>query len=209
MTGPHAQLGLHYIALGGLMAGNAAAYLAEPLIAVMGSSWTSPRDLIKANDWAAPIAHAPEVYALVGAARFSCGRVETALAAEVRGGGAEFVFESAAEGGHFGETAGVADSGEFRVRIGEHLQGALEAKVVEGELRRGLQAAVEEATQVRRGNMHRGGDFFEARVRRQTRLILGKGLVHALPVRVGPGRGAAHGRLVNEQAQGGQDMVGA
>lgn len=67
MAAPYVHLGLRYIPLGGLTAGNAAAYLADPLIAAIGGSWIAPRDLIKANDWDAITANAREAVALVGA----------------------------------------------------------------------------------------------------------------------------------------------
>jgi 2-dehydro-3-deoxyphosphogluconate aldolase/(4S)-4-hydroxy-2-oxoglutarate aldolase len=51
MAAPYAHLGLRYIPLGGLTAGNAGAYLREPLIAAIGGSWIAPRDLIKAGAW--------------------------------------------------------------------------------------------------------------------------------------------------------------
>jgi 2-dehydro-3-deoxyphosphogluconate aldolase/(4S)-4-hydroxy-2-oxoglutarate aldolase len=50
---PFAHLKPRYIALGGLNENNAAAYLAEPAVAVLGGSWIAPRDLIGKKDWAA------------------------------------------------------------------------------------------------------------------------------------------------------------
>ena len=69
LAGPYAHLGLRYIPLGGLTAGNAAAYLDDPLIAAIGGSWIAPRDLIKAHDWVAIAASAREAVALLGSAR--------------------------------------------------------------------------------------------------------------------------------------------
>lgn len=53
MTDPYAHLGLRYIPLGGVNAGTAAGWLADPIIAALGGSWLAPRELIQARDWSA------------------------------------------------------------------------------------------------------------------------------------------------------------
>ncbi|MEZ5275774.1 MAG: bifunctional 4-hydroxy-2-oxoglutarate aldolase/2-dehydro-3-deoxy-phosphogluconate aldolase [Opitutaceae bacterium] len=53
MAAPYQHLGLKYIPLGGLSLKNMASYLESALIAGLGGSWLAPRDLIKAENWAA------------------------------------------------------------------------------------------------------------------------------------------------------------
>ena len=60
MAAPYAHLGLRYIPLGGLTAGNAVEYLDAPIIHAIGGSWIAPRELIKASNWAAITANARE-----------------------------------------------------------------------------------------------------------------------------------------------------
>lgn len=51
MSAPYAHLGLRFIPLGGIHAGNMASYLADPLVAALGGSWLAPREAIQACDW--------------------------------------------------------------------------------------------------------------------------------------------------------------
>lgn len=71
MNAPYAHLGLRYVPLGGLHAGNMRPYLADPMILAVGGSWLAKREQIAAGDWAA-IAQ--------------CAREAVTLAQQVRGG---------------------------------------------------------------------------------------------------------------------------
>ncbi len=51
MAAPYGHLGLRYMPLGGIHAGNMAAYLADPTIIALGGSWIAPRDVIRQKDW--------------------------------------------------------------------------------------------------------------------------------------------------------------
>ncbi|HRJ73407.1 MAG TPA: hypothetical protein PLS03_14375, partial [Terrimicrobiaceae bacterium] len=51
MSAPYAHLGLRFVPLGGLNAGNMASYLSDPLISALGGSWLAPRDAVKAGQW--------------------------------------------------------------------------------------------------------------------------------------------------------------
>lgn len=51
MAAPYAHLGLKYVPLGGLNAGNMASYLGEPSVAALGGSWIAPRPTIQKKDW--------------------------------------------------------------------------------------------------------------------------------------------------------------
>ncbi len=50
---PYSHLGLRYMPLGGVNAGNLGAYLQSPMIAAVGGSWIAARKLIAARDWSA------------------------------------------------------------------------------------------------------------------------------------------------------------
>lgn len=65
IAAPFAHLGVQFVPLGGVDAGNAEVYLREPLIAAIGGSWLAPRDLIRRQDWAAIEANAREIRSLV------------------------------------------------------------------------------------------------------------------------------------------------
>ncbi|SKB09084.1 2-dehydro-3-deoxyphosphogluconate aldolase / (4S)-4-hydroxy-2-oxoglutarate aldolase [Prosthecobacter debontii] len=65
IAAPFAHLGVKYIPLGGVGAGNAEAYLQEPSVHALGGSWLAPRELIQQKDWAAITARAAEVRAVV------------------------------------------------------------------------------------------------------------------------------------------------
>lgn len=51
VAAPFAHLGLRFVPLGGLHAGNMASYIADPSIAALGGSWLAPRELIRSGDW--------------------------------------------------------------------------------------------------------------------------------------------------------------
>jgi len=53
MAAPYNHLGIKYVPLGGLNAGNMVSYLESPLIAGLGGSWLAPRDLINGEQWSA------------------------------------------------------------------------------------------------------------------------------------------------------------
>ena len=65
ISAPFAHLGVRFIPLGGVGAGNAAAYLQEPTVLALGGSWLAPRDLIAKKDWSQITANAAEVMDLV------------------------------------------------------------------------------------------------------------------------------------------------
>jgi len=69
IAAPYQHLGVRFIPLGGVSAGNAAEYLASPLVAALGGSWLAPRDLIKAHDWQAITERAREITGIVAKAR--------------------------------------------------------------------------------------------------------------------------------------------
>ncbi len=69
IAAPFAHLGLHFIPLGGLNAGNAATYLTEPSVLALGGSWLGPRDKIAAQDWAGITELAAEASAIVRSLR--------------------------------------------------------------------------------------------------------------------------------------------
>ena len=48
---PYKHLGLRYIPLGGLNAGNMSDYLKEPLVLALGGSWVAKRELIQKKDF--------------------------------------------------------------------------------------------------------------------------------------------------------------
>lgn len=51
MAAPYAHLGLKFIPLGGLDAGNMKSYLREPIVQGIGGSWLAPRELIRVRNW--------------------------------------------------------------------------------------------------------------------------------------------------------------
>ena len=51
IVSPFAHLGLKFIPLGGLDAGNMAALFADPNVAALGGSWLAPRNLIRSGKW--------------------------------------------------------------------------------------------------------------------------------------------------------------
>jgi len=48
---PYRHLGIRYIPLGGLNAGNMADYLREPSVLALGGSWLAKQNVIQRNDW--------------------------------------------------------------------------------------------------------------------------------------------------------------
>lgn len=66
---PFAHLGVQFIPLGGVNAGNAATYLKEPSVLALGGSWLAPKDLIAKGDWAAITALAREATGIIQQAR--------------------------------------------------------------------------------------------------------------------------------------------
>lgn len=49
---PYLHLGIKFIPLGGINAGNMSSYLSNPLISALGGSWLAPKELIQNKDWA-------------------------------------------------------------------------------------------------------------------------------------------------------------
>lgn len=53
IAAPFAHLGVKYIPLGGLTLKNMPEYLREPCVGAIGGSWLAPREIIRAQNWAA------------------------------------------------------------------------------------------------------------------------------------------------------------
>lgn len=53
VAAPFAHLGVKYVPLGGVGAGNAEEYLREPNVLALGGSWLGPRGFIQRKDWGA------------------------------------------------------------------------------------------------------------------------------------------------------------
>lgn len=51
IVAPFAHLGVQFIPLGGVGAGNAAHYLKEPSVLALGGSWLAPKDIIAKGGW--------------------------------------------------------------------------------------------------------------------------------------------------------------
>ena len=62
---PYKHLGIRYIPLGGLNAGNMTDYLKEPTVAALGGSWIAKRELILKQDWKSITNNAAEARRLV------------------------------------------------------------------------------------------------------------------------------------------------
>lgn len=69
MSAPYVHLGLRFIPLGGLNAGNMASYLSDPLISALGGSWLAPRDAIKEGRWDAIASLASEAVQIIQSVR--------------------------------------------------------------------------------------------------------------------------------------------
>ncbi|WP_417730410.1 bifunctional 4-hydroxy-2-oxoglutarate aldolase/2-dehydro-3-deoxy-phosphogluconate aldolase [Rosistilla oblonga] len=67
VAAPYAHLGLQFIPLGGLDAGNMASYLGSPLVPAIGGSWIAPRKLIQQQAWAEITQNATEASRIVAA----------------------------------------------------------------------------------------------------------------------------------------------
>jgi len=69
MAAPYQHLGLEYMPLGGINAGNLADYLSSPLVAAVGGSWIATRELIDAGDWATIEGNSREAVEIAAKAR--------------------------------------------------------------------------------------------------------------------------------------------
>lgn len=65
IAAPFAHLGVKYIPLGGVNAGNAEAYLQESSVQALGGSWLAPREWIRRKDWQAITDNARAVMSIV------------------------------------------------------------------------------------------------------------------------------------------------
>lgn len=59
-SAPYKHLGIRYIPLGGLNAGNMADYLKEPSVLALGGCWIAKRELIQQHDWKSITSNAAE-----------------------------------------------------------------------------------------------------------------------------------------------------
>ena len=66
---PYKHLGIRYIPLGGLNAGNMSDYLKEPTVVALGGSWIAKRELIQNQDWKTITQNAAEARKLADQAR--------------------------------------------------------------------------------------------------------------------------------------------
>ncbi|MBN1558045.1 MAG: bifunctional 4-hydroxy-2-oxoglutarate aldolase/2-dehydro-3-deoxy-phosphogluconate aldolase [Lentisphaerae bacterium] len=64
IAGPYAPAGIRMIPTGGVNDGNAAGYLALPLVAAVGASWMTDTRLVAAGDWAEMTRRARHMLAL-------------------------------------------------------------------------------------------------------------------------------------------------
>ena len=71
LAAPFDHLGVRFLPLGGLHAGNAESYLRERMVLALGGSWLAPRDRIQARDWPAITANAREAVDIVTKSRGS------------------------------------------------------------------------------------------------------------------------------------------
>lgn len=69
MYAPYAHLGLQFIPLGGINAGNMAPYVFDESIPAIGGSWIAPRKLIQQKDWSAVIDNATEARRIISETR--------------------------------------------------------------------------------------------------------------------------------------------
>ena len=68
-SAPYRHLGIRYIPLGGLNAGNMADYLQEPSVLALGGSWIAKRELIQQQDWQSITTNAAEARKLADQSR--------------------------------------------------------------------------------------------------------------------------------------------
>jgi len=66
---PYRHLGIRYIPLGGLNAGNMSDYLKEPTVVALGGSWIAKRELIQNQDWKTITQNAAEARKLADQAK--------------------------------------------------------------------------------------------------------------------------------------------
>jgi 2-dehydro-3-deoxyphosphogluconate aldolase/(4S)-4-hydroxy-2-oxoglutarate aldolase len=57
---------VHFVPTGGISAGNAADYLADPCVLAVGGSWVTPRQLVASQDWGQITTLAARARALTG-----------------------------------------------------------------------------------------------------------------------------------------------
>ena len=60
MAAPYSHLGLQFVPLGGINAGNLKSYLSESIVRAVGGSWIAPRAVIAAEDWSTIVSNAAE-----------------------------------------------------------------------------------------------------------------------------------------------------
>ncbi|MEO2015373.1 MAG: bifunctional 4-hydroxy-2-oxoglutarate aldolase/2-dehydro-3-deoxy-phosphogluconate aldolase [Fuerstiella sp.] len=68
---PYAHLGIRFIPLGGVNAGNMESWLRNPGVLAVGGSWLTPKDVINATDWDEVTRLASEARAIVDRVRGS------------------------------------------------------------------------------------------------------------------------------------------
>jgi len=68
---PYAHLGIRFIPLGGVNAGNMESWLRNPGVLAVGGSWLTPRDVIDAEDWDEVTRRAAEARVIVDRVRES------------------------------------------------------------------------------------------------------------------------------------------
>jgi 2-dehydro-3-deoxyphosphogluconate aldolase / (4S)-4-hydroxy-2-oxoglutarate aldolase len=66
---PYAHLGVQFVPLGGVSAGNLAKYITDPSILAVGGSWLAPKNLLNAEDWTTITANARQARVLVDQTR--------------------------------------------------------------------------------------------------------------------------------------------
>ncbi len=69
LAGPYAHTGVKFLPLGGVNAGNAAQYLALPIVGAIGGSWLVDKQLLADKNWAEIKRRTAEVLAIARAAR--------------------------------------------------------------------------------------------------------------------------------------------
>ena len=69
IAAPFAHLGVKYIPLGGVGAGNAEAYLKDPNVLALGGSWLGPKELVLQKDWVAITQLAQQASRIVNSVR--------------------------------------------------------------------------------------------------------------------------------------------
>ncbi len=68
---PYAHLGIRFVPLGGVNAGNMESWLSNPGVLAVGGSWLTPRDVVAAGDWAEVTRRAAEARSIVDRVRAS------------------------------------------------------------------------------------------------------------------------------------------